>query len=57
MDSPMTGRCTSNSPRTPLVFTKGAKLLYRAPAYLIYTDPNLSIETLVQVYLWPGELE
>jgi len=53
----MTGRCTSNSPRTPLVFTKGAKLLYRAPAYLIYTDPNLSIETLVQAYLWPGELE
>lgn len=37
--------------------TKGAKLLYRAPAYLICTDPNLPIETLVQAYLWRWGIE
>jgi hypothetical protein len=31
--------------------TQAAKLLYRAPAYLICTDPKLPIETLVQAYL------
>lgn len=37
--------------------TQGAKLLYRAPAYLICTDPNLPIETLVQAYLWRWGIE
>ena len=37
--------------------TRGAKLLYRAPAYLICTDPNLALETLVQAYRWRWGIE
>jgi hypothetical protein len=36
---------------------KGAKLLYRNPAYLICTDPNMSLEKLLQSYLWRWEIE
>lgn len=36
---------------------KGAKLLYRNPAYLICTDPDLSLEDLLQAYLWRWEIE
>ena len=36
---------------------KGAKLLYRNPAYLICTDPNLPLEQLLQAYLWRWEVE
>ena len=36
---------------------KGAKLLYRDPAYLLCTDPNLSLERLLQAYLWRWEIE
>jgi hypothetical protein len=35
----------------------GGRLLYRQPAYLICTDNNLSIEKLLQVYLWRWEIE
>lgn len=36
---------------------KGARLLYRDPAYLICTDPDLSLERLLQAYLWRWEIE
>jgi hypothetical protein len=37
--------------------TQGAKLLYRAPAYLLCTDPNLAVEQLIQAYLWRWGIE
>lgn len=36
---------------------KGAKLLYRDPAYLICSDPRLPLEQLLQAYLWRWEIE
>lgn len=36
---------------------KGARLLYRDPAYLLCTDPSLPLETLLQAYLWRWEIE
>ena len=33
------------------------KLLYRKPAYLICSDNDLDIETLLQAYLWRWEIE
>lgn len=36
---------------------QGGKLLYRQPAYLICTDPNLPLETIVQEYLWRWDIE
>lgn len=36
---------------------KGGKMLYRQPAYLICTDNELSIEKLLQAYLWRWEIE
>jgi len=35
----------------------GGKLLYRDPAYLICSDTQLSLEKLVQAYLWRWEIE
>jgi hypothetical protein len=35
----------------------GAKLLYRQPAYLICTDPDLSLAEVVQDYLWRWGIE
>jgi hypothetical protein len=37
--------------------TKSSHVLYRDPAYLICTDPNLPIEELLQDYLWRWEIE
>jgi hypothetical protein len=37
--------------------TKKSRMLYRQPAYLICTDPNLNIEELLQAYLWRWEIE
>lgn len=37
--------------------SKSAKMLYREPAYLICTDNDLSIEKLLQAYLWRWEIE
>lgn len=34
-----------------------SKLLYREPAYLICTDPEMSIERLLQAYLWRWGIE
>lgn len=36
---------------------KGARLLYRNPTYLICTDPDLDLATLLQAYLWRWEIE
>jgi len=43
----------------PLAYrpTKTSKLLYRQPAYLLCTDPNLSVEVIIQAYLWRWEIE
>jgi hypothetical protein len=36
---------------------KGHRLLYRNPAYLLCTDPELDIKRLLQAYLWHWEIE
>jgi len=36
---------------------QGSRLLYREPAYLICTDPNLGLEQFIQAYLWRWEIE
>lgn len=36
---------------------KGAHLLYREPAYLICTDPNLDVEQLLQAFVWRWDIE
>jgi len=36
---------------------KGGRILYRKPAYLICTDNELSIEKLLQAYIWRWEIE
>jgi DDE superfamily endonuclease len=36
---------------------KGGKLLYRQPAYLICTDPDVPLADLVQAYLWRWDIE
>ena len=35
----------------------GARLLYRDPAYLLCTDPELPLDRLLQSYLWRWEVE
>jgi hypothetical protein len=44
---------------SPLAYRprKGAKLLYRDPAYLICTGPQLPLSQLLQTYLWRWEIE
>lgn len=37
--------------------TKKSRVLYRQPAYLICTDNNLNIKTLLQAYFWRWEIE
>jgi hypothetical protein len=37
--------------------SKKSHLLYREPAFLICTDPNLSIEQIIQYYVWRVEIE
>ena len=36
---------------------KGARLLYRNPVYLTCTDSNLTLEKILQSYLWRWEIE
>lgn len=36
---------------------KGSKLLYRQPAYLICTQPDLPVQTIIQQYLWRWDIE
>ena len=44
---------------SPLAYRlrKGSKLLYREPAYLLCTDPQLPLSQLLQAYLWRWEIE
>ena len=37
--------------------TKNSRLLYRQPAYLICTDPDMSLDQLLQAYLWRWQIE
>lgn len=37
--------------------TKHSRLLYREPAFLICTDASLSLEQVLQAYLWRWEIE
>jgi len=37
--------------------TKNSRLLYRDPAYLICTDPDMDLAILLQAYLWRWEIE
>lgn len=37
--------------------TKGGKMLYRQPAYLVCTDTKLSLRKLLQYYLWRWGIE
>jgi hypothetical protein len=37
--------------------SKGSKILYRDPAYLICTDINLSLEAILQAYVYRWEIE
>ena len=37
--------------------TKGGKMLYRKPAFLICTDPNATIQEVLQAYLWRWDIE
>lgn len=37
--------------------TKQSPVLYRDPAYLICTDANMNLQTLLQAYLWRWEIE
>lgn len=43
----------------PLAYrlTKNSKLLYRKPAYLICTDPDMKVDQLLQAYLWRWGIE
>jgi hypothetical protein len=34
-----------------------SRILYRQPAYLLCTDPSLSLEQILQAYLWRWEIE
>jgi hypothetical protein len=36
---------------------QGGRLLYRQPAYLLCTDPELSLERILQEYLWRWDIE
>ena len=36
---------------------KGSRLLYRRPAYLISTDPDIPVEKVVQAYIWRWDIE
>lgn len=37
--------------------SKGARLLYRHPAYLVCTDTDISAEDMLQAYLWRWDIE
>jgi hypothetical protein len=37
--------------------TKGGRLQYREPAYILCTDPSMPVQELLQAYLWRWEIE
>lgn len=36
---------------------KGHRILYRQPAYLVCTDPEMPLERIIQYYVWRWEIE
>jgi len=62
---PLRWRATSDQCEVQLVVVaplgyrlrKDGKVLYRKPAYLVCTDANLPVETLLQQYLWRWDIE
>jgi hypothetical protein len=36
---------------------KGSRLLYRQPAYLICTDPDMPLDRILQYYIWRWDIE
>lgn len=36
---------------------KGARLLYRDPVYLVCSDPDLALQSLLQAFVWRWEIE
>jgi hypothetical protein len=36
---------------------KGSRLLYRQPAFLISTDPDVPLQNLIQAFVWRWEIE
>ena len=62
--SPLLWRATGPLPLRLIVIAplsyrprKGSRLLYRKPAYLISTDPDLEVEKVIQYYVWRWDLE
>ena len=62
--SPVRWRAAGNNNLTlviirPLAYrpSRGSRLLYREPAYLISTQENLDLALLLQAYLWRWEIE
>lgn len=43
----------------PLAYrlSKGSRMLYRKPVYLLCTDPDLPLDRLIQYYIWRWEIE
>lgn len=37
--------------------SRGTRLLYRDPAYLICTDPDIPVDRLLQAYIWRWDIE
>ena len=62
--SPLLWRATGPLPLRLIVIAplsyrprRGSRLLYRKPAYLISTDPDLEVEKVIQYYVWRWDLE
>jgi hypothetical protein len=37
--------------------TLGGRLLYRQPAYLLCTDPQMALQEFLQLFLWRWDIE
>lgn len=63
--TPLRWRATSDRVNVQIVviaplayrLRKNSRVLYRKPAYLVCTDPDLSLEQLLQAYLWRWDIE
>jgi len=52
--------CPHNNPKNPSQlyrFKNGGKLLYRQPAFLVCTDPQMALEDFLQDFLWRWDFE
>lgn len=62
---PLRWRATSDQVNVQIVviaplayrLSKQSRVLYRQPAYLVCTDPDLPLEKLLQAYLWRWDIE